>query len=56
MTEQEYLVQQINLIRLEYEKMAKPYIDRLVYLKRIEQPSIFLIHEQAEHIRARGQA
>jgi hypothetical protein len=54
MTEQEYLIQEINLIRLEYEKVAKPYIDRLVYLNRIEQPSIFLIPEQAEAIRARG--
>ena len=56
MTEQEYLIQQINLIRLEYEKMAKLYIDRLVYLKSIEQPSIFFIPEQVEAIRARGQA
>jgi hypothetical protein len=42
MSEQEYLVQEINLIRLEYEKVVKPYIDRLVYLKRIQQPSLAL--------------
>ncbi len=42
MSEQEYLIQEINLIRLEYEKVVKPYIDRLVYLKRIQQPSLAL--------------
>jgi hypothetical protein len=47
MTEQDYLHQQIDRIRLEYEKAIKPYVDRLVYLKRIESPpSIIVTQEQ----------
>lgn len=38
MTEAEYLMQQIDRLRLEYEKAAKPYVDRLIYLKSIELP------------------
>jgi hypothetical protein len=46
-TEQDYLYQQIDRIRLEYEKAIKPYVDRLVYLKRIESPlSIIVTQEQ----------
>jgi hypothetical protein len=56
MTEQEYLLQEIHRIRLEYEKLAKPYIERLIYLRRIEQPSIYLTSEQAESIKEMGQA
>jgi hypothetical protein len=49
MTEQDYLYQQIDRIRLEYEKAIKPYVDRLVYLKRIESPpSILVTQEQYE--------
>jgi hypothetical protein len=51
MTEQEYLLQQIDLIRLEYEKAVKPYVDRLVYLKSLEPlPPIFVTFEQAAAI------
>ena len=47
MTEQDYLHQQIDRIRLEYEKAIKPSVDRLVYLKRIESPpSIIVTQEQ----------
>jgi len=56
MTEQEYLYQQIDRIYLEYEKAIKPYVDRLVYLKRIESPpSILVTQEQyAAMIQERG--
>ena len=50
MTEQEYLLQQIDLIRLEYEKVVKPYVDRLIYLKSLEIPSRFVTFEQYEAI------
>jgi hypothetical protein len=41
---------------LEYEKAIKPYVDRLVYLKRIESPpSILVTQEQyAAMIQERG--
>jgi hypothetical protein len=46
MTEQEYLYQQIDRIGLEYEKAIKPYVDRLVYLKRIESPPSILVTQE----------
>jgi hypothetical protein len=46
MTEQEYLYQQIGRISLEYEKAIKPYVDRLVYLKRIESPPSILVTQE----------
>lgn len=46
MTEQEYLYQQIGRIGLEYEKAIKPYVDRLVYLKRIESPPSILVTQE----------
>jgi hypothetical protein len=46
MTEQDYLYQQIDRIRLEYEKAIKPYVDRLVYLKRIESPPSILVTQE----------
>lgn len=38
MTEYQFYHQQINLLRLEYEKAIKLYLDRLAYLKKIEPP------------------
>ena len=49
MTEQEYLMQMIDLLRLEYEKAAKPYIDRLVYLKSFEPLRTIYIPAEAAH-------
>jgi hypothetical protein len=46
MTEQDYLYQQIDRIGLEYEKAIKPYVDRLVYLKRIESPPSILVTQE----------
>lgn len=48
MSEEQYLHQQIDLIRLEYEKAIKPYVDRLIYLKQLEIPKpIYMTVEQA---------
>jgi len=46
MTEQDYLYQQIDRISLEYEKAIKPYVDRLVYLKKIESPPSILVTQE----------
>lgn len=32
MTEREYLIDQIRMLQREYEKAAKPYVDRLVQI------------------------
>ena len=40
MTEQDYLHQQLSSLRESYNQAAKPIIDRLVYLKNLERPSI----------------
>ena len=33
MTEEQYLMEQLHLLRLEYEKIAKPITDRLVQMR-----------------------
>jgi hypothetical protein len=40
MTEQDYLHQQLDMMRDAYHAAAKPLIDRLIYLRSIERRSI----------------
>lgn len=40
MTEQDYLHQQLHMLRETHDKAAKPIIDRLIYLKGIELGAI----------------
>ena len=42
MDEEQYLLEQIDLLRREYEKVAKPYIDRLAQLQALKPvPPVF---------------
>jgi len=50
MSEEQYLIEQIEFLQRSYEKAAKPFVDRLIYLRRIEVLSKpFFIPEQAAH-------
>lgn len=44
-----YLIEQIEFIRREYEKAAKPYFDRLIHIRSLRpKPRIILTMEQAK--------
>lgn len=47
MTEEHYLIEQIKLLQQAYEKAAKPFVDRLIYLRSIELPRPIFIPEEA---------
>ena len=49
MTEEQYLIEQIRLIQQQYEKAAKPFVDRLIYLRSIELPRPIFISTKAAH-------
>ena len=36
MTEEEYLIQQLDILKREYEKVAKPIVDRLVRIRSMQ--------------------
>ena len=40
MNEEQYLVNQIDLLRESYEKAAKPYVDRLIQIRSMSLPSL----------------
>ena len=39
MTEEQYLLEQISLIRESYEKATKPYVDRLIQIRSMSLSS-----------------
>lgn len=45
--EERYLIDAINALRREYEQAAKPYVDRLVYLRSIRAPRYILSVDEA---------
>ena len=45
--EERYCYQMLAELRKSYEQAAKPYIDRLVAIKSVQQPSITLTLDQA---------
>jgi hypothetical protein len=49
MSEEQYLIEQIELLQRSYEKAAKPFVDRLIYLRKIELPKPIFIPEEAAH-------
>ena len=51
MSEEQYLIEQIELLQRSYEKAAKPFIDRLIYLRSIELKPIFIPKEAAHGIK-----
>jgi len=47
--EEHYLIEILQRLRLEHEKAAQPYLDRLAMIRsRKEPPSIFVTVEQAQ--------
>lgn len=49
MSEEQYLIEQIHLLQQSYEKAAKPFVDRLIYLRNIEFPRPIFIPKEATH-------
>ena len=49
MTEEQYLVEQIRLLQQQYEKAAKPFVDRIIYLRSIELPRPIVFPIEAAH-------
>ena len=49
MSEEQYLIEQIELLQRLYERAAKPFADRLIYLRTIEFPKPIFIPEEAAH-------
>jgi hypothetical protein len=45
MTEEQYLLEQISLIRESYEKAAKPYVDRLIQIRSMSMSSVLIDKE-----------
>jgi len=49
MSEEQYLGEQIKLLQQSYEKAAKPFVDRLIYLRSIELSRTIFIPKEAAH-------
>jgi len=49
MSEEQYLIEQIEWLQRSYEKAAKPLVDRLIYLRTIELPKPIFIPKEAAH-------
>ena len=49
MSEEQYLIEQIELLQRFYERAAKPFVDRLIYLRTIELPKPIFIPKEAAH-------
>ena len=49
MSEEQYLIEQIELLQRSYERAAKPFVDRLIYLRTIELPKPIFIPEEAAY-------
>lgn len=48
-SEERYLLEVLAMLRENYAKSAKPYIDRLVAIRSMQQPSPMIVtHEQAQ--------
>ena len=44
MTEEQYLYLEINLLKLQYEALVKPYVDRLVRINSMRVTPNFLVN------------